>query len=104
MSELPDAIEQNPECGCCHGDTHFDGDCFTCWECQLSYDPPTLTASFLDPEVPACGSACDNYWHGDNKIREGQGFACGTCLLPSGHTSMCWRGCLPIKRYESNPL
>lgn len=93
MSALPEASVQNPACGACHGETHFDGDNFYCEDCQLSFDCDDLSASFLDPEAEPCGYGCDNLWHDDHKIKQGVGFDCGICKLPTGHTSMHWTGC-----------
>lgn len=93
---LPDAKEQNPACGCCGDETQSDGDGFTCEDCQLWFSYGDLTASFLNPETPVCGDACDNSWHGDNKIWPGKGHNCGTCQLPVGHTSFHWRNCQTI--------
>lgn len=93
MSDLPDAQPQHPACGVCQGETCFDGDQFYCEDCQLSFTADNLTASFLDDRAKPCGEPCVNAWHGDNKIRQGLGFDCGTCRLPTGHMSMHWTGC-----------
>jgi len=95
-SALPNAENQNPSCGCCIGETRFTDDAFECDDCLLTFDPLALTASFTDPETPVCGYECDNWWHGDHKIKRGQGYRCGTCALPAGHTSFHWTGCKPI--------
>lgn len=93
MSGLPDARPQNPSCGCCENETRsYDADGFTCEDCELWFDS-NLRASFLDPDAEPCNAPCENGWHGDNKIWPGFGFDCGTCKLPSGHTSMHWTGC-----------
>lgn len=96
MSALPNAVPQNPACGACGGETVcYDVDDIQCEDCELCFDPnDDLSASFLDPNAEPCGAACDNYWHGDNKIKAGMGFDCGTCKLPTGHTSCVhWTGC-----------
>ena len=95
MSDLPNAEPQHPACGCCQGETCFDSDQFYCEDCQLSFDAETFTASFLDERVAPCGVPCDNYWHQGHKIKQGLGFDCGTCKLPTGHMSMHWTGCQP---------
>ena len=93
---LPNAVQQNPACGSCGGETDFDGDRFNCPECGLIYCLDDLSASFANPDTPACGAKCDNYWHGDHKIKAGHGFDCGTCRLPSGHAATShWTGCRP---------
>lgn len=95
---LPNATFQRPACGACQGDTEaYDDDWFICHDCGLSFDGITLAASFTNPDTPVCGAACDNWWHGDHRIRPGQGFDCGTCELPSGHHSTFhWTGCQSI--------
>lgn len=94
MSGLPSAEHQSPACGACQGETEYTGDKFACYDCGLSFDLDTLEASFIDPDAQVCGAQCDNYWHGDNKIRPGEGYVCGTCRLPSGHTCcLHWTGC-----------
>lgn len=95
MSELPNAQEQNPACGVCGSETEDNPDGpFRCEDCGLAFDRDTLTASFLDPDAKPCGAPCDNFWHGDNKIRPGVGYDCSTCKLPAGHANMLhWTGC-----------
>lgn len=93
MSALPDAVQQHPACGVCGVETDADGDDFVCRDCQLVFDHDDLSASFLNPETPACGAPCDNTWHGDNLITPGIGYDCGDCKLPSGHQSLHWTGC-----------
>lgn len=94
MSALPQAVPQDPACGACNGETYFDGDCYTCEDCQLCFDPnDDFDASFIDPDAEPCGVACDNGWHGDNKIKQGLGYDCGTCKLPARHKSFHWTGC-----------
>lgn len=95
VSDLPDAILQSPACGVCRAETDDDVDRFVCHRCGLVFDSDTLTASFLNPDDPACGEPCDNYWHGNNKIRAGRGYRCDTCRLPAGHESFHWTGCKP---------
>lgn len=95
MSVLPDAEAQCPACGCCGAETAPYGEYFACEDCDLSFDAETLTASFLNPEAEPCGVPCDNFWHGDHKIKQGTGYDCGACKLPAGHTSMHWTGCEP---------
>ncbi|KIU17891.1 hypothetical protein [Mycolicibacterium llatzerense] len=90
---LPDAELQYPVCGACGADTDYDGDTFSCDDCQLQFDRDDLTASFLDEDAAVCGAACDNKWHGANMIKPGVRFECGTCLLPSGHKSDHWTHC-----------
>jgi hypothetical protein len=92
---LPDAVVKNPSCGVCGDETHFDGDVFTCDDCQLAFNCDDLNASFLDSDAEPCGKSCDNSWHGDNRIKAGVRYDCGTCQLPSGHESLCWTGCRP---------
>jgi hypothetical protein len=92
MSALPDAVVQTPACGACYDDTTWD-EGWVCEDCQLYFEEGSLTASFLDPEAEPCGRPCDNYWHGDNKVRLGLGFDCSPCKLPAGHTSLHWNGC-----------
>lgn len=91
--ELPDAQMQNPACGACGSETSDQGDEYVCEDCQLAFDHDDLDARFLNPDVEPCGRPCDNWWHGDNRIRSGLGFDCGTCHLPAGHVSMHWTGC-----------
>lgn len=93
---LPGAIPQNPTCGVCGEEARADGSYLACEYCGLMFDPESLAAEFLDPNTSPCGTPCDNTWHGDHKIRPGQGFQCGTCQLPSGHTSDHWPGCVPV--------
>lgn len=94
MSGLPDAEAQSPACGCCHGETvAYDSDGFTCEDCQLWFDADDLSASFLDDRIDPCGAPCENFWHNDHKIQQGVGYDCGTCKLPTGHTSMHWTDC-----------
>lgn len=93
---LPDAAQQNPACGSCGDETHFDGDHFVCEACELIFSTDDFSASFANPDAPACGVPCDNWWHGDHRIKPGHGYNCGTCLLPSGHTSMHWTDCLAV--------
>lgn len=93
MSALPDAVPQNPACGVCHGETVWDGDDFICEDCLICFRRDDLSASFLDDDAEQCGVRCDNYWHGDHKIKPGIGYECGTCKLPAGHTSLHWPGC-----------
>lgn len=93
MSELPAATQQNPACGACRGETRDEGDQFVCDDCQLAYDTILLEPSFIDPTAKVCGAPCDNSWHGDNKIRAGIGYRCGTCRLPEGHSPLHWTGC-----------
>lgn len=94
-SELPCAVPQNPACGSCGGETvSYDGDGIQCEDCQLCFDPNgDFAAAFLDPAAQPCGAACDNYWHGDHKIKQGMGFDCTPCKLPLGHKSFHWTGC-----------
>jgi hypothetical protein len=105
MSELPAAVPQNPACGACGCECRRSRSrLFQCEECELVFDPRhDFAASFLDPDAEPCGRACDNYWHGDHVIELGRGFNCGRCLLPSGHTSLHWTGCVPVpkQRHES---
>lgn len=95
---LPSAEYQEPACGCCGGNTDtVDSDWYSCEDCGLYFNAHDgLSASFADDSIPVCGFACDNSWHGDHKIRQGQGFDCGTCLLPSGHRSLHWTGCVAV--------
>lgn len=96
MSELPSAVVQNPACGVCGCETTFSDGQFICEDCQLCFDHPNLSASFLDPTAEPCGAPCDNTWHGDHKIQQGTGYDCGACKLPTGHWStLHWTGCLP---------
>lgn len=97
MSALPNAVPQNPACGACGIETRWHVLGYQCEECLLVFDDVNsdLAASFLNPDAEPCGVACDNYWHGDHKIKQGHGYDCGTCQLPSGHTSMHWTGCEP---------
>ncbi len=90
---LPDAQPQEPSCGACASETYFDGDVFVCEDCQLVFDKDDFSASFLDESVEPCGTPCGNWWHGDNRIKPGIGYDCGTCHLPTGHAGMCWTGC-----------
>jgi hypothetical protein len=91
---LPAATRENPACGACGRETEFDGDDFACYECQLTFDPSYLEASFLDPEQPVCGEPCSNYWHTDEaKLRPGHHYVCATCELPKGHGSEHWTDC-----------
>ena len=100
LSELPDAVPQLPACGACGSETNcVERDYVYCEDCQLSFDADTFRASFLDPNAEPCGAACDNFWHGHDKIKPGMRFDCGTCLLPAGHNpAMHWTGCLPATR------
>ncbi len=99
VSALPDAVQQNPACGACGSETHFDGDTFVCDDCQLCFEAIGLAASFVNPDTEPCAAPCDNYWHGDHLIEKGVGYDCGTCKLPTGHPSKFhWTGC------ESKPL
>lgn len=91
--QLPPATPQSPECGVCWRNTEGGDDCWACYDCGLAFDPDTFEASFLDPDRPVCGAACDNTWHGDNRLRQGWGHRCGTCLLPAGHSSLHWTDC-----------
>jgi hypothetical protein len=96
MSELPRAVPQNPACGACGVETRcYGGDDFQCEDCELCFDPnDDFSASFSDPSAEPCGAACENFWHGDHKIKKGTGYDCGTCKLPIGHTSLLhWTGC-----------
>lgn len=95
MSGLPNASHQNPACGACGDETRYD-DGYFCEDCQLAFDTDTLEAAFLDPSAVACGQPCTNYWHGNHKIRQGYGYLCGTCELPTGHESMHWTGCRQV--------
>jgi hypothetical protein len=98
MSELPSALPQNPACGVCGKETVcYDVDDVQCEGCELCFDPnDDFAASFLDPDAEPCGAACDNSWHGDHMITRGQGYDCGTCRLPTGHTSpFHYTGCVP---------
>lgn len=99
---LPDATPQNPACGACSSETYCDGDAFICDDCQLEYDIYDMSASFLNPDAPVCEHPCDNTWHGDNKIKQGRGFRCGTCRLPEGHRSLHWHGCKAVSLSEAN--
>jgi len=89
---LPAADWQTPSCGACGSDTEYD-DAFVCHSCGLQFDREDLSASYLDDEIEACGAACDNWWHGDDLIRPGRQYECGTCALPTGHTSDHWTNC-----------
>lgn len=91
---LPDAEPLAPACGACGAETTWE-DQPICVDCQLMFDPVSLAAEFIDPDVPACGVICDNTWHGDHKIRPGTGYRCGTCQLPTGHDSEHWTDCEP---------
>lgn len=95
MSKLPDAVLQSPACGACGSETSHDGDHFYCEDCQLGFNTDDLSAFFLNPDTEPCGFSCDNYWHGNHIIQQGQGYDCGTCMLPAGHESMHWSGCQP---------
>jgi hypothetical protein len=96
MSVLPDAVPQHPACGVCGSETSSDGgDYFYCEDCQLSFNSDDFSASFLDDQAKPCCAPCDNYWHGDDKIKPGTGYDCGSCKLPTGHTSLHWTGCQP---------
>lgn len=93
---LPDAVVQYPACGACGTETDYDDGLF-CEGCQLAFDSDTLAASYLDPNAAPCGVPCDNYWHGDHKIKQGRGFQCGTCQLPANHaTTTHWTACKPV--------
>jgi hypothetical protein len=93
--ELPNAVPQNPACGSCSGETRWEDSGFYCEDCGLYFRADDMSASFLDPNAQPCGAPCDNYWHGDNKIKTGRRFDCYPCQLPVGHSSLHWTGCQP---------
>jgi len=96
MNALPNAVPQHPACGCCGSEISSDGDTFWCEDCRLAFNRDAdFSASFLDDRDEPCGAPCDNYWHGDRKIKLGLGFDCGSCKLPTGHTSPHWTSCQP---------
>ncbi|MBN7567095.1 hypothetical protein ACM0AZ_25015 [Mycobacteroides abscessus subsp. massiliense] len=95
MIGLPAASVQNPACGACVGETTYGGDKFICEDCQLGFSRDDFAASSLDPDAEPCGAPCDNFWHGDHKIKQGYGYDCSPCKLPTGHTSLHWTGCEP---------
>lgn len=92
---LPDAVQQTPACGACGSSVDWDGDEWYCEDCRLYFRADDLSASFIHPDAEVCGAACDNYWHGEGRIKQGWGYDCGTCRLPEDHTSMHWTGCQP---------
>lgn len=95
MSSMPTLRAQNPLCGACRSETRHDLEQFVCDDCLLSYGDGEegKSAEFLNEDDAACGKPCDNFWHGDHKIMAGEGYRCGACRLPAGHTSMCWTDC-----------
>ena len=93
--DLPAADWQYPSCGGCGSDTDHDGDDFVCYDCGLSFDRATLTASYLDPSRATCGAACTNIWHRPDAIRPGRSFECVPCCLPLDHVSRHHHGCRP---------
>ena len=90
---LPMADLAYPTCGSCGGETYHDGDSLRCDDCKLTFDPASLEAEYADEEDAACGTACDNFWHGDGKISTGWGYDCGACILPAGHISGHYTDC-----------
>lgn len=90
---LPAATQQNPACGACQEETRDDADQYVCDHCGLAFDMETLEAEFLDPASETCSAACDNLWHGDNKLYPGIGFECHPCQLPTGHNLGHWTAC-----------
>lgn len=95
MSHLPACSIQYPSCGACGQDTDHDGDTFYCNDCGLDYGngEDQTEAEFRDEDAEPCAQACDNYWHGADKIREGWTYDCLPCPLPAGHTSDHWNPC-----------
>lgn len=91
--KLPDAEVRHPACGCCGGDTDFDGDVFWCEPCGLDFDRATMEAAFRDAEAETCGNPCENGWHEPDRLRPGSRFTCTPCQLPAGHTSLHWTAC-----------
>lgn len=100
---LPVAVPQNPACGACGTELRFGSDgSLVCEQCLLRYDD-VLTASYMDPDAKPCGAPCDNWWHGDDRIKKGWRFNCRPCQLPAGHVKgLCWTGCerLPFSAGE----
>lgn len=91
---LPNAEITTPDCGACLAEMTFDGDDFLCDECGLAYDPNGLTPVYADPDKAPCAKPCANQWHRPAALAP-DGYDCGLCALPAGHTSDCWTGCLP---------
>lgn len=95
---IPNAVRQDPLCGCCSGEMYLYGDVFICEDCQLQFDPDTLEASYLDQDAGPCGDPCTNHWHGPSQIKLGYEFVCAPCALPAGHDDRAgaphhWRPC-----------
>ena len=96
VAGLPAAEVQNPSCGACGLETSHDGYVFGCEGCDLVFATDDLSATFRDPEASPCGAACDNSWHGENRINRGFGYECVSCPLPADHSTMHHHPCRPV--------
>ena len=94
VARLPDATYPHPTCGTCGSETVLECGTFFCYECDLTFDPDDLTATYRDPAAEACSHPCENTWHQPHAIKQGHGYDCQPCALPAGHESLHWTGCV----------
>lgn len=101
---LPECSYNAPSCGSCGDDLRYEDASFYCEECQLDYGDGNdgTEAAFVDTHAAKCAKPCENYWHGEGKLRAGYGFECAPCALPVGHTSACWTPCASIRLKEES--